>query len=313
MPDYFAPKDVWGSVRSFRRPRRARAAPEEDDAVAPTRRVQTEDNRISRRGDEDDPTLEHLGSSTRAIFPRRPSFPASDASGSSSNETISPTPNPIKARTVANVKDEDVPGPKVTILPGYSTEMRHNGLNSSLRDVRQIDECSTVVFPSARGFVQEAIPVDDNDMEAHFRSGPIHPSRISPGFPERNGGGTSVPPRMSPSPFRGGGVPWVGKDPAPDLELPERRSTCGSQIWASFSQACTFPVTDRFIHRDGKAAKQAWREKVATCLIAFLVSVVLVGGFGFVPLLLCQEREFFAWGDIWAQNRGMLNMHRKSW
>jgi chitin synthase len=63
--------------------------------------------------------------------------------------------------------------------------------------------------------------------------------------------------------------------------------------WYNFSRCITFPVPDAFIKKDDADAKQAWREKVAICFVVFLASVFFVGIFGFIPVLLCQERTVY--------------------
>eukprot|EP00984_Skeletonema_dohrnii_P016626 scaffold7432_cov56-Skeletonema_dohrnii-CCMP3373.AAC.1 len=63
--------------------------------------------------------------------------------------------------------------------------------------------------------------------------------------------------------------------------------------WYNFSRCLTFPVPDACIRKEDAEAKQAWREKVAICFVVFLASAFFVGIFGFIPVLLCQERTVY--------------------
>jgi len=63
--------------------------------------------------------------------------------------------------------------------------------------------------------------------------------------------------------------------------------------WYNFSRCLTFPVPDACIRKQDAEAKQAWREKVAICFVVFLASAFFVGIFGFIPILLCQERTVY--------------------
>jgi len=63
--------------------------------------------------------------------------------------------------------------------------------------------------------------------------------------------------------------------------------------WYNFSRCLTFPVPDACIRKEDPEAKQAWREKVAICFVVFLASAFFVGIFGFIPVLLCQERTVY--------------------
>lgn len=73
------------------------------------------------------------------------------------------------------------------------------------------------------------------------------------------------------------------------------------RLWASFAWILTFPIVNRCIPRPTKAAKQAWREKVALFFVMLASSVFCVGVLGFVPLLLCKEDIIFSERDIWLQ------------
>ena len=63
--------------------------------------------------------------------------------------------------------------------------------------------------------------------------------------------------------------------------------------WYNFSRCITFPVPDACIRKQDDEAKQAWREKVAICFVVFMFSALFVGIFGFIPVLLCQERTVY--------------------
>ena len=107
-------------------------------------------------------------------------------------------------------------------------------------------------------------------------------------------------------------IPLATTDPAPCLVSPEKRETCDSRFWSAFAAVSTFLVPDFLVPGKGAAVKQAWREKVALCLIAVAVSALLVGGFGFLPLFLCEDDEFLTWRDIYQHNNGVLKWHREA-
>ena len=91
--------------------------------------------------------------------------------------------------------------------------------------------------------------------------------------------------------------------PLPEATGGGKGTTCGSRCWASFAFACTFFVPDFLICKSGPGAKQAWREKVALCVCAVLVSAFFVGFFGFVPLFFCSETDTYSFRDIWSKDR----------
>lgn len=68
--------------------------------------------------------------------------------------------------------------------------------------------------------------------------------------------------------------------------------------WYNFSRCVTCCVPDAFIKKEDDEARQAWREKVAICFCVFLASAFFVGIFGFVPVLLCQERTVYTLENV---------------
>lgn len=87
-----------------------------------------------------------------------------------------------------------------------------------------------------------------------------------------------------------------------DVIVPQSKGeSCGSRFWKSFAWLCTFFIPSCCIMRRGGEAKQAWREKVAICVVMMLASACFVGVFGFIPLFVCQEEKIYRWEDIWAQ------------
>ena len=164
------------------------------------------------------------------------------------------------------------------------------------------DEWSTVVYPSARNVVAEAMPIED--MEAQLQ--PLHRTVLSSSTKNSN-----VHSRIRSAPTKT--IPMMTTDLAPDIIMREKKATCSSRFWSSFSRTCTFFIPDCLIRREGAAAKQAWREKIAICVVATAVSGLCVGGFGFLPLFLCKEDRLFTWQDIHNQNDGVLTMHREAW
>ena len=71
---------------------------------------------------------------------------------------------------------------------------------------------------------------------------------------------------------------------------------------STFVTTSTFFIPNKCIRRPTNDAKQAWREKVCLFVIMVTCSVGLVGVFGFVPLLLCEENTVFSLQDIWLQS-----------
>ena len=122
---------------------------------------------------------------------------------------------------------------------------------------------------------------------------------------------STAPPNPSRLPKKT--IALASTDAKPPLKIPQRQETCGSKVWATFAVICTSFIPNMFICKNGSAAKLAWREKVATCVVMFLTSVVFVGGFGFVPLFFCKETTLYSWEDIWSQNSGVFSFHRDAW
>lgn len=86
------------------------------------------------------------------------------------------------------------------------------------------------------------------------------------------------------------------------LKADESGNVRARRWWRSFSRLCTFLVADCFIPGASAEAKQAWREKIAICFIMLGTSALFVGGFGVLPLIICEEETIYTWEDIWAQN-----------
>ena len=68
--------------------------------------------------------------------------------------------------------------------------------------------------------------------------------------------------------------------------------------WYNFSKCVTCLIPDTCIGKEDAEAKQAWREKVAICFCVAFASLFFVGIFGFVPVLLCQERTVYTLADV---------------
>eukprot|EP00804_Cyclotella_cryptica_P030102 CCRYP_009519-RA/>CCRYP_009519-RA protein AED:0.07 eAED:0.07 QI:508/0.5/0.33/1/0.5/0.66/3/0/1145 len=83
--------------------------------------------------------------------------------------------------------------------------------------------------------------------------------------------------------------------PVPVKETNENKR---AMWWYNFSRCVTFPVPSSCIRKDDPEAKQAWREKVAICFCVFLASAFFVGIFGFIPVLLCQERTVYTLENV---------------
>eukprot|EP00566_Odontella_aurita_P002674 CAMPEP_0113538006 /NCGR_PEP_ID=MMETSP0015_2-20120614/7135_1 /TAXON_ID=2838 /ORGANISM="Odontella" /LENGTH=917 /DNA_ID=CAMNT_0000437551 /DNA_START=42 /DNA_END=2795 /DNA_ORIENTATION=- /assembly_acc=CAM_ASM_000160 len=108
-------------------------------------------------------------------------------------------------------------------------------------------------------------------------------------------------------------IPLASTDFAPPLKIPPKEPSCSSKFWPRFSRFSTCCIPDKLICRTGAPAKQAWREKVAICLIAVLISAFFVGVFGFVPLIMCTEKTIYTWEDIDKKNAGVLSVEKYSW
>ena len=104
------------------------------------------------------------------------------------------------------------------------------------------------------------------------------------------------------------------KPPAsPPLKIIEKKETCGTKLWSSFISTCTFLIPDSLICRKNDEAKQAWREKVAFCVIVLIVSLLVVGGLGVFPLLYCQEKASYTWHEIRQKNNAIVAYGRGAW
>jgi len=82
----------------------------------------------------------------------------------------------------------------------------------------------------------------------------------------------------------------VSSKKARPVPIKETNENKRAMWWYNFSRCITCCVPDAFIKNEDEEARQAWREKVAICFCVFLTSAFFVGIFGFIPVVLCQER-----------------------
>lgn len=77
----------------------------------------------------------------------------------------------------------------------------------------------------------------------------------------------------------------------PSLPEPKKEDTnsCTARCWPGYTLFCTFLIPNCLICKKGKAAKQAWREKVTIFMIMLSLNVVFLGVFGVIPLYFCAE------------------------
>ena len=166
-------------------------------------------------------------------------------------------------------------GPKASFPNNASSNRERTNTDPS------IDAFSTNVFPSARNVTGSAPPVLKKSRSWNKKRN------------SRRGGSN-------------GKDQVIKKNYAAPLPEPtggDKGTSCGSRCWASFAFACTFFVPNFLICKSGPAAKQAWREKIALCIVVFWVSAFFVGLFGFIPLFFCTETDTYTFQDIWAKDR----------
>jgi chitin synthase len=90
----------------------------------------------------------------------------------------------------------------------------------------------------------------------------------------------------------------VSSKKARPVPIKETNENKRAMWWYNFSRCITCCVPDAFIKKEDEEARQAWREKVAICFCVFLTSAFFVGIFGFVPVLLCQERLVYTLENV---------------
>lgn len=77
----------------------------------------------------------------------------------------------------------------------------------------------------------------------------------------------------------------------PSLPEPKKDDgdSCTARCWPGFSFFCTCLIPSCLICKDGKAAKQAWREKVTIFEIMLVFDLIFLVIFGAIPLYFCRE------------------------
>mmetsp|Transcript_4894 Transcript_4894/g.9677 ORF Transcript_4894/g.9677 Transcript_4894/m.9677 type:complete len:689 (-) Transcript_4894:249-2315(-) len=82
--------------------------------------------------------------------------------------------------------------------------------------------------------------------------------------------------------------------PEKEVKHEKRGGACISNCWWAFSRLVTLYVPDAYFECKGgwdKERRQAWREKVAICLIMFLFSLAFIGIGGLLPLFACADNN----------------------
>ncbi|KAL7462210.1 hypothetical protein ACHAXS_002600 [Conticribra weissflogii] len=82
--------------------------------------------------------------------------------------------------------------------------------------------------------------------------------------------------------------------PEKHVKHEKRGGKCISNCWWAFSRLVTLYVPDAYFECKGgwdKERRQAWREKVAICLIMFLFSMAFIGVGGLLPLFACADNN----------------------
>lgn len=105
-------------------------------------------------------------------------------------------------------------------------------------------------------------------------------------------------------------LPYTLQD---SLDAPlKQRDFTTRRLWRSFAQISTFFVFDCCIG-GSKEAKQAWREKIAICVIVLLTSALVVGTFGFLPLFICPDEPIYTYQDVWERNNAAWSAIHGAW
>ena len=99
---------------------------------------------------------------------------------------------------------------------------------------------------------------------------------------------------------KSGGGQQPRKKYNPSLPEPKKDDgdSCTARCWPGFSFFCTCLIPSCLICKDGKAAKQAWREKVTIFEIMLLFDLIFLVIFGAIPLYFCREvtpLDDYAW------------------
>ena len=102
--------------------------------------------------------------------------------------------------------------------------------------------------------------------------------------------------------FRVGSQPDSKMYQTPLPEAKRQVESQWSQVWSSFAFLCTALIPNFLIRREGKEAKQAWREKVAIVDIMIFTCAIFFGVFGFVPLYFCRASDIYTFDQIWEQD-----------
>lgn len=90
---------------------------------------------------------------------------------------------------------------------------------------------------------------------------------------------------------KSGGGQQPRKKYNPSLPEPKKddKDSCTARCWPGFSFFCTCLIPSCLICKDGKAAKQAWREKVTIFEIMLVFDLIFLIIFGAIPLYFCRE------------------------
>lgn len=90
---------------------------------------------------------------------------------------------------------------------------------------------------------------------------------------------------------KSGGGQQPRKKYNPSLPEPKKDDgdSCTARCWPGFSFFCTCLIPSCLICKDGKAAKQAWREKVTIFEIMLVFDLIFLVIFGAIPLYFCRE------------------------
>ena len=90
---------------------------------------------------------------------------------------------------------------------------------------------------------------------------------------------------------KSGGGQQPTKKYNPSLPEPKKDDgdSCTARCWPGFTFFCTCLIPSCLICKDGKAAKQAWREKVTIFEIMLVLDLIFLVVFGAIPLYFCRE------------------------
>jgi hypothetical protein len=77
----------------------------------------------------------------------------------------------------------------------------------------------------------------------------------------------------------------------PDLPEPKNEDVGAGKYWKCFTQTATCLIPNFLICKPDKAAKQAWREKIAIFEIFIFSNVVFLFFFGAIPLYFCRVKD----------------------